>query len=109
MAEKSCRRRRMKKACTKWRTSNASSPTRLRPKSPLIINWRMNNVQLLSFAGPDELAAAAASAWVDAVESASRAGRPYCIALSGGRITQKFYLSTAEKALARKVSFQHVH
>lgn len=69
----------------------------------------MNNVQLMSFAGPDELAAAAASAWVDAVEAAGRAGRPYCVALSGGRITQKFYLSTTEKALARKISFQHVH
>lgn len=69
----------------------------------------MQNVELLSFPGPDALAAAAASAWVDEVESANRAGKSYSVALSGGRITQKFFLSTAEKALARKVSFARVH
>ncbi len=69
----------------------------------------MNNFDLISFPGPDALAAAAAEAWVDAVESANRSGRPYSVALSGGRITQKFFLSTAEKGLARGVSFGHVH
>jgi 6-phosphogluconolactonase len=69
----------------------------------------MQNVELLSFPGPDALAAAAASAWVDEVESANRAGKSYCVALSGGRITQKFYISTVEKALARNVSFGRVH
>src|SRR5580692_11095484 len=67
------------------------------------------NVELLSFPGPDTLAAAAASAWVDEVESANRAGKSYSVALSGGRITEKFFISTAEKALARKVSFGRVH
>jgi 6-phosphogluconolactonase len=69
----------------------------------------MQNVELLSFPGPDALAAAAASAWVDEVESANRAGKSYSVALSGGRITQKFFISTVEKALARKVSFERVH
>jgi len=69
----------------------------------------MQNVELLSFPGPDALAAAAASAWVDEVEFANRAGKSYCVALSGGRITQKFFMSTVEKALARKVSFGSVH
>jgi 6-phosphogluconolactonase len=69
----------------------------------------MQNVDLLSFPGPDALAAAAASAWVDEVESANRAGKSYCVALSGGRITQKFFVSTAEKALTRNVSFDRVH
>jgi 6-phosphogluconolactonase len=67
------------------------------------------NVELLSFPGPDALAAAAASAWVDEVESANRAGKSYSVALSGGRITEKFFISTAEKALARKVSFGRIH
>lgn len=67
------------------------------------------NVELLSFPGPDALAVAAASAWVDEVESANRAGKSYSVALSGGRITEKFFISTAEKALARKVSFGRVH
>jgi 6-phosphogluconolactonase len=69
----------------------------------------MQNVELLQFADPDVLAAAAASAWLDEIESISRSGKPYCVALSGGRITQKFFLLTAEKALARRTPFKHVH
>jgi len=65
--------------------------------------------EFISFSGPDSLAAAAAGAWLDEIESANRAGKPHCVALSGGRITQKFFLSTAEKAMARKISFDHVH
>jgi 6-phosphogluconolactonase len=69
----------------------------------------MKNVDLLQFADPDTLAATAADAWVDEIESSSRSGKPYCVALSGGRITEKFFLLTAEKARARKTSFQYVH
>jgi len=69
----------------------------------------MKNVELLSFPNPDALAAAAATAWVDEIESANRAGKSHCVALSGGRITQFFFLSTTEKALARNVSFKSVH
>lgn len=65
--------------------------------------------ELISFLGPDALAAAAAGGWLDEIESANRAGKSHCVALSGGRITQKFFLSTAEKALARQVSFDRVH
>jgi 6-phosphogluconolactonase len=69
----------------------------------------MKNVELLQFADPDALAAAAAGAWLDEIESTSGSGKPYCVALSGGRITQKFFLLTAEKGLARKTPFKHVH
>jgi 6-phosphogluconolactonase len=69
----------------------------------------MKKVELLSFPGPDAVAAAAAGAWLDEIESANRAGKSHCVALSGGRITQIFFLFTAEKALARKVSFARVH
>src|SRR5579864_8966658 len=69
----------------------------------------MKNVELLQFANPDELAAAAAGAWVDEIQSTSQSRKPYCVALSGGRITEKFFLLTAEKAKARKTSFKHVH
>ncbi len=69
----------------------------------------MAGFELISFPGPDALAAAAASAWLDEIDAANRAGKPYCVALSGGRITQKFFLSTAEKAVARKTSFERVH
>lgn len=69
----------------------------------------MKNVDLLAFATADELARAAASAWLHAVESANRAGKTHCVALSGGRITQKFFASAVEQAKARAVSFANVH
>jgi len=68
----------------------------------------MPNFELISFTGPDTLVAAAATAWLDEIESAHRAGKSHCVALVGGRIIQKFFLSTAEKALARNVPFDHV-
>jgi 6-phosphogluconolactonase len=61
------------------------------------------NFELISFANADELARAAASAWLDEIESANRAGKTHCVALSGGRITQKFFAATVEQAEARKI------
>jgi len=63
----------------------------------------MKNFELSTFATADELARAVASAWLDEVESANRAGKPQCVALSGGRITQKFFASVVEQARARKM------
>jgi 6-phosphogluconolactonase len=63
----------------------------------------MKNFELISFATTDELARAAASAWLGEVESANRAGRQHCVALSGGRITQKFFASVVELARVRKM------
>lgn len=69
----------------------------------------MKNVELLQFTDAEALAAAAASAWLDEIDAASGSGKPYCVALSGGRITEKFFLLTAEKARARGTSFENVH
>ena len=68
----------------------------------------MANFELISFASADELASRAAGEWLDAVESASRAGKTHCVALSGGRITQKFFAATVEQAKTRAVSFGHI-
>ncbi|MGH8022854.1 MAG: 6-phosphogluconolactonase, partial [Limisphaerales bacterium] len=65
--------------------------------------------ELISFENSDALAAAAAGAWLDEIESANRAGQSHCAALSGGRIARKFFLSTAEKAMARGVSLARTH
>jgi 6-phosphogluconolactonase len=65
--------------------------------------------ELLSFASADALAHAAAGAWLDEIETANRADRPYCVALSGGRIAQKFFTATVALAQARAVSFARVH
>lgn len=64
--------------------------------------------ELNSFPTSDALVAAAAGAWLDEIEAANRAGKPYCVALVGGRIIHNFFLATAEKAIARKVSFARV-
>jgi 6-phosphogluconolactonase len=67
------------------------------------------NFELISFATPDELALAVANAWLDEIESANRAGKQHTVALSGGRITQKFFSATVEQASVRAVDFSHVH
>ena len=63
----------------------------------------MKNVELISFATADELARAVASAWLDEIEAANRAGKMHCVALSGGRIARKFFASVVEQATARKI------
>ncbi len=69
----------------------------------------MGNFELISFTCTDELAAHVAGAWLDEIESANRAGKAHCVALSGGRITQKFFAATVEQAKRRAVSFARVH
>ena len=69
----------------------------------------MANFELLSYGSADQLATAAACAWLAEIEAANRAGKPYCVALSGGRIAQKFFAATVDQAVAREVSFARVH
>jgi len=69
----------------------------------------MKNSELLSFNSPDDLAKVAAKAWVDEVEEANRRGEPHSVALSGGRITQKFFAETVKQAKARGIAFSNVH
>lgn len=69
----------------------------------------MTNFELFSFAGADALARAAAIAWLDEIGSANRAGKPHCVALSGGRIMQRCFTATVELAGQRHVSFANVH
>jgi len=69
----------------------------------------MGKFELVSFAGGDELAQAAARAWLEKVAAASRAGRRHLVALSGGRIARRFFSAAAEQAKVRAVSFAGVH
>jgi 6-phosphogluconolactonase len=69
----------------------------------------MKNFDLISFATADELAQAVASAWLDEIEAANRAGKTHCVALSGGRIARKFFAAVTEQARTRAASFGRVH
>jgi 6-phosphogluconolactonase len=69
----------------------------------------MKNFELIPFTNPDDLARSVASAWLDEIEAANRAGKMHSVALSGGRITQKFFTHTVEQARARKIPFANVH
>ncbi len=64
--------------------------------------------QLVAFANPDELARAAASDWLNEIQSARAAAKPHNVALSGGRITQKFFSETVAQAQARQVGWNLV-
>jgi 6-phosphogluconolactonase len=69
----------------------------------------MNAFQLVQFQSEAELASAAASAWLDEIETANRAGKAHWVALSGGRIAPQLFASAAEQAKKRSVSLDHVH
>jgi 6-phosphogluconolactonase len=58
---------------------------------------------LIPFASADELARAVAGAWLDEIEKAHQVGKLHCVALSGGRITRKFFASFVEQARVRKI------
>jgi 6-phosphogluconolactonase len=64
----------------------------------------MLKFELIRFPNPDELAAAAAKLWLDEIEIANRMKAPHDVALSGGRITNKFLESFVEQSKSRKVS-----
>jgi 6-phosphogluconolactonase len=65
--------------------------------------------ELISFANADELAARAASAWLDEIAAANHAAKPHCVALSGGRIALKFFTSVVAQTRAREISPGLVH
>ena len=55
------------------------------------------------------LARAAATAWLDQVYAANRAGALHCVALSGGRIAKSLFSAASQQACARKILFSNVH
>lgn len=69
----------------------------------------MEKVELISFPDADALARAAANAWVELLASQRGMAKPFCVALSGGRIASKFFPAFAEQAKSRPVSMDAVH
>lgn len=83
------------------------------PRCDRVTNLRrailMNKIQLISFQSPDELARIAAAAWLKEISAANQAGRPHFVALSGGRITLKFFAAAIAMSRAQNVSLANVH
>ena len=69
----------------------------------------MPDCELVSFPTNDALAAASADRWLDQLALGRDARAPYCAALPGGRIAQKFFAAVADRAKARSVSLDGVH
>lgn len=69
----------------------------------------MNSVELIKFSDADALARAVAQAWLDEIAAAHRAGQTHCVALSGGRITLKFFAAVTEFSRAQQISLAGVH
>lgn len=69
----------------------------------------MENFELRSFSSDYLLSQAAATAWLEEIAAANRAGKPHFVALAGGRITLKFFAAAVELSRAGGVSFAGVH
>ena len=69
----------------------------------------MKQVELIQFATADELARMVAEAWLEEVATAQREGKPHHVALSGGRITLKFFTVAIELATSRQMKLENVH
>jgi 6-phosphogluconolactonase len=65
--------------------------------------------ELITFSDADELARTVAGAWLDKIAAAERSGREHHMALSGGRIAQKFFAAAVEQAKARSLSLGGAH
>ena len=68
----------------------------------------MQNVEVISFKTDGELARAVAAAWLDEIAAAQRDKKPHLVALSGGRITLKFFGAVIEQSKARGISLANV-
>lgn len=69
----------------------------------------MNKTQIISFQNPEELARIVAAAWLKEIAAANEAARPHYAALSGGRITLKFFAAVSEMSRAQNVSLANAH
>jgi 6-phosphogluconolactonase len=69
----------------------------------------MAKSKLTRFDSAEELARATASLWLDEVAAAARLSQLHHVALSGGRITLKFFAATIELAQARRLLLGDVH
>ena len=72
-------------------------------------NPPVNRFELIPFTSADALAAAVSSTWLDEIAAANRSGKSHFVALSGGRITLKFFAAVIEQSKARNISLSNIH
>ena len=65
--------------------------------------------ELLSYPTADQLADAAAKAFLEKVKSGRDAAKPYCVALSGGRIAENLFRAIATFSSEEKIDLADVH
>lgn len=68
----------------------------------------MKNAEVIYFVTDEEVARAAAIAWLEEIARANRSGLPHCVALSGGRIALKLFAAVIELAGSRAGSLAGV-
>ncbi|MHB8519910.1 MAG: 6-phosphogluconolactonase [Limisphaerales bacterium] len=66
-------------------------------------------VDLIAFDSAEALAQTAAARWLEELAAAACEPTPYCVALSGGRITGRFFAEIADGATRRSLSLARVH
>ena len=69
----------------------------------------MGDFELINFADADELARAAAKQWLDQIQADRQSDRPVTVAISGGRIAQKFFAEIVTQAKTSGNSLASVH
>ena len=69
----------------------------------------MSAPELIRFQSPAEMARAAAMAWLADIETMRPTGKPYGVALPGGRFARRFFDCTVELARAQGISLAGVH
>src|SRR6185312_5007320 len=69
----------------------------------------MQKYELVQCPTPDELASAAAKAWLDEIVRSNRMTSSHDVALSGGRITTKFLAAVVEQSQSRNISLSQVN
>jgi 6-phosphogluconolactonase len=69
----------------------------------------MQNVELVRFSNDLELAVSVAKRWAGELGALGEAGRPYGVALSGGRVAGKLFSALADLGARRVALFQQVH
>ena len=69
----------------------------------------MNCFEMVSLPNADALVATVAATWLDEIATANSSGKPHFVALSGGRITLKFFAVVIEQSKTRNISLGNVH